>query len=136
MCEKIKTSFKKYFKKYWGYLVAFFGGAVSFIFFDRRRNSKLESDIEKLRDKLQEYEGLLEQARSENQLAGKQLSDAVAELGRAREQEQIIRQRFEANAGTVEEIGKLNSDIAGTTESLGAGIDQLRKFIQEKSKRD
>lgn len=127
MWNKIKT----WFKKNWGYFASFVGGLVAMLFVNCGRNKNADANIQRLNDKLAEYERLLERAREENKLAGEQLSDAVSELNSIRKSESEIRNRFEQNKSNTKELGELNTRLTDESARLDSGLERLKRFIEK-----
>lgn len=118
------TKVKEFFKKYWGYFVAFVGGIISVLFLNRKRNARTQSDIEELRNKLSEYTELVRETRRAN-------SELATELERYNNNFRLLEDKLARSGEEANYIESVNREIGEQCKELGSSIEQLRKFIEQ-----
>lgn len=118
------TKVKEFFKKYWGYFIAFVGGIISVLFLDRKRNARAQSDIEELRNKLSEYTELVRETRRAN-------SELATELERYNNNFRLLEDKLARSEEEANDIESVNREIGEQCTELGNSIEQLRKFIEQ-----
>lgn len=118
------TKVKEFFKKYWGYFIAFVGGIISVLFLDRKRNARAQSDIEELRNKLSEYTELVRETRRAN-------SELATELERYNNNFRLLEDKLARSEEGANDIESVNREIGEQCTELGNSIEQLRKFIEQ-----
>ena len=118
MWEKIKA----FFKKAWGYIVAFFAGVAAMLLVKRGRDTRARADIEQLRAKLQQYSELVQSTGRANQELAKQLEQLTSEYNE-------LRRRVDECEGDAVKLDLVSDDIGRELERMEGAIGQLRDFI-------
>lgn len=121
--EDVWQKIKGFFEKAWGYIAAFAGGVAAMLLIGRSRESRAQSHIDELRDKLQEYTNLVRTAGHANQRLAKQLESLTARYN-------TLRARTEQCNGDARELDRINGDIGDELQELGGAIAELREFIE------
>lgn len=111
-------------KKIRGYVLAFVGGIVSLLLFNRVRNGSARENIDKLRAKLNENEGLISKLELTNNKLAEQFRQSRSTVSR-------LEDKLRQAGSNVDEIERINVDIAKESDSLDETIDELRAFIQD-----
>lgn len=116
--EKVKA----FFKKAWGYIVAFAGGIATVLLFKRKGDTRARADIEQLRAKLQQYTELVQSTGRANQKLTKQLEQLTNEYNK-------LRKRVDECEGDTVKLDLINDDIGRELERMEGAIAELRGFI-------
>ena len=123
MWEKIKA----FFKKAWGYIVAFFAGIAAMLLFKRRGDTRARADIEQLRAKLQQYSELIQSTGRANKELAKQLEQLTSEYNG-------LKRRVDECEGDAVKLDLISDDIGRELERMEGAIGQLREFIDRNGK--
>lgn len=123
MWEKLK----EFFKKTWGFFAGVFVGFVSLLFIDRRRGSRADGDIQKLREQLEEYKQLIARAGIDNSELEGQLDIAGARIDE-------LEDRLQSSKGDTNELERVNQDIRREQCTMGEAIGKLGEFIEKHGK--
>lgn len=123
MWEKVKA----FFKKAWGYIVAFFAGIAAMLLFKRSGDTRAQADIEQLRAKLQQYSELIQSTGRANKELAKQLEQLTNRYNE-------LRQRADECEGDAVKLDLLSDDIGRELEQMEGAIGQLRDFIGRNGK--
>lgn len=125
MVQKIKN----FFKKYWGYFVAFVVGVFAYMGIDARGNKRANANIEQLRNQLGEYKQLNQHLADTIEELEQRLASVKARSAEAREQHSRIKQDVEQARDDAVRIGE-RIDVA---IEHSAGIDNVTGELQQES---
>ena len=120
---------KEWFKKSWGYIVAFFGGIAAMLLFKRQGDTRARADIEQLRAKLQQYSELIQSTGRANKELAKQLEQLTNEYNE-------LKRRVDECKGDAVKLDLISDDIGRELERMEGVIGQLREFINKNGKRE
>lgn len=123
MWEKVKA----FFKKAWGYIVAFTGGIAAMLLFKHRGDTRARADIEQLRAKLQQYTELVQSTGRANKKLTKQLEQLTNEYNE-------LRKRVDECEDDTIKLDLINDDIGRELERMETAIGELREFIDRNGK--
>lgn len=118
MWNKIKA----FFKKAWGYIVAFTGGIATMLLLKQKGDTRARADIEQLRAKLQQYTELVQSTGRANQKLTKQLEQLTNEYNK-------LRKRVDECEGDTVKLDLINDDIGRELKRMEGAIAELRGFI-------
>lgn len=137
--------FKLYFKKYWGYIVAFILGILSYIGIDYRRTKRFDEHLSELKHKLHEYQIINEQLRTSiteleqriesitdtSEQAVDNHEQLAIDIRQARENADDIAKRVDDTIKYSYTINTVTDKLSTEFEGIDSGIQQLKEFIKK-----
>lgn len=121
------TKIKAFFKKYWGYFVAFIGGVASVFLATRRTRADFRELRANLRELRAENERLIEQV-NRLRAESKQASDALEGL---RTELELDTARFTEARGDVEQIEGDIDDLRDTNKRLREWLSKYGEAVED-----
>lgn len=149
MYEKLKKWFKEKFipfiKKYWGYIVAFIGGVLLTVGFNRGGNSRARKDLELLRLELAEYGRLNKRLEDLSKSLQREIDEGRKLSDDAIEENRLLREEIERSRIDLKQLeyemdelrreadrsGEITERLSTQSGKIGEGIDRLREFLDK-----